>query len=54
MDDLTELKGKPTCLYVDDKTINLLDQYKKIYNLSRSAALRIIVHDFFLKQGGKP
>jgi len=42
--------GKPTCLYVDDETRTSLDNYGEEYKISRSAALRIIVKNFFVNR----
>jgi len=42
--------GKPTCLYVDDETKTFLDDYGEEYKISRSAALRIIVKNFFVNK----
>ena len=40
-------------IVIDDKTVNLLDEYGEKHSLSRSAVIRLIVNDFFLKKGVK-
>lgn len=44
--------GKPTCLYLDETTKKKIDKYGEKRQLSRSAALRLIVNEFFLKKRG--
>ena len=39
---------------VDEKTKTLLDEYGTQHSLSRSAVLRMIVNDFFLKREAMP
>ena len=41
---------KIKCLSIDEKTIELLDNFSKKHSLSRSATLRLIVNEFFLKK----
>lgn len=40
------------CVYIDNKTRSLIDEYGKKHSISRSATLRLIVNDFFLKNKG--
>ena len=44
------MKVERICLGIDGKTKKILDEYGAKHSLSRSAALRVIVNDFFLKQ----
>ena len=37
------------CVSIDKKTINLLDKYSKDHSISRSASIRMIVNEYFLK-----
>jgi len=39
-------------IVLDIKTQNLLDTYAADRAISRSAAIRLLVNDFFIKQGG--
>ena len=39
-----------TCVYLDSKTLELLDNFGNAHAISRSAAVRLITNDFFLKQ----
>lgn len=41
---------KHTCIYLDEKTRKLLDEYGEKYALSRSAVARMAINDFFLRQ----
>jgi len=38
---------------IDNKTKTLVDSYAKDRSVSRSAAIRLIVNEFFLKQGSR-
>lgn len=42
-----------TTIVLDKKTKRLLRDYCKTHVISRSAAIRLIVNDFFLNRGGK-
>ena len=44
--------NEPLCISLDEKTKSLLDKYGEQHSLSRSAVLRMIVNDFFLKKDG--
>lgn len=44
--------GKPTCLYIDEKTIQNLEKYGNENGLSKSSSLRLILKKFFSKQEG--
>ena len=39
------------CVSIDEKTINLLDEFSRNHSISRSASIRMIVNDYFLKLG---
>lgn len=41
---------KTTCLTIDDNTKKLIDEFGKKHSLSRSATIRLIINEFFLKQ----
>jgi hypothetical protein len=41
-----------TCILLDGRTKQLLDDYGEKHSISRSAAIRLILNHFFLK-GGK-
>ena len=40
---------KPKSISLSDKEIELLENYQKKFGLSRSAVIRLIINDFFLK-----
>lgn len=44
-----EVVGKPICVYTDEKLLQSLDEFAKQHHLSRSAAIRLIVSDYFLE-----
>lgn len=46
------MKAKRINISIDKKTINKLDDYGKKYSLSRSAVIRLVANDFFLKLEG--
>ena len=45
-----DAEGKPICVYTDERVLQPLDKYAKKHHISRSAAIRLIVSDFFLKK----
>lgn len=40
---------KPKSISLGDKEIKLIENYQKKFGLSRSAVIRLIINDFFLK-----
>ena len=44
-------KNNMCCISIDEKTKKLLDEYSKNHSISRSAGIRFIVNDFFLRRG---
>ena len=43
--------NKTRSLNIDDKTMQLIDIYREQHSLSKSAAIRSIINDFFLREG---
>ena len=42
-------KPKPTSIALQEKELKLIDEYGKKFGLGRSATIRVIVNNFFLK-----
>jgi len=39
-----------TCVYLDERTLTALNDFSKERNISRSASIRFIVAEYFLKK----
>ena len=37
------------CISIDEKTKKLLDEFSKNHSISRSASIRMIVNEYFIK-----